>query len=76
MNPIKLGRTLDGLKAVDVAKKTGIDRAVLSLFECGWREPTPAQLAKIKKAIPSYERALEILNGGGKDGRREGSGKV
>ncbi len=63
MNPIKLARILDGMKAVDVARRTKIDRTIISLFENGWREPTAEQLERIRKVLPSYDRAVAILEG-------------
>ncbi len=63
MNPIKLARTLDGVRAVEVARKTKIDRTIISLFENGWREPTAAQLERIRKVLPSFDRAVAILEG-------------
>ncbi len=59
----KIARILAGKKQIEISQKTKIPVSTLSQIECGWRKPTPQQLAKIKKALPSYDKAVEILQG-------------
>ena len=61
MNAIKLARVLDNLKAIKVSKQAGMDKATWSLIENGWRKPTAEELNKIRRVLPSYNRAVEIL---------------
>lgn len=42
-----------GIKQVDLAKRTGIDRTVLSLIENGWKSPNQEQRNKIEAVLGS-----------------------
>ncbi len=76
MTPLKLARSIEGMRQVELSKRLKIHNTTLSLLECGWRELTPEQLTKIKKILPSYNRAVEILNGGEEHGREKGSREI
>lgn len=51
MSYLKLKRIKAGLKQVEVAKITGIDRSRLSLIENSWVDPKPEEVQKIKAVI-------------------------
>ena len=40
-----------GLKALAIAKESGIDRSILSRIENGWLDPAIDQAVKIKSAV-------------------------
>jgi ribosome-binding protein aMBF1 (putative translation factor) len=42
-----------GIKQVELAKRTGIDRSVLSLIENGWKSPNQEQRTKIEAVLGS-----------------------
>jgi transcriptional regulator with XRE-family HTH domain len=48
---IKIERIEAGLKQLEIAKATGIDRSRLSLIENSWVEARPEELQKIEAAI-------------------------
>ncbi|MGA2978043.1 MAG: helix-turn-helix transcriptional regulator [Terriglobales bacterium] len=43
-----------------LAKATGIDRSRLSLMECGYVEPSAAELEKIEQALLTEVRQLSM----------------
>lgn len=49
----KLARIESNLKALEVARKSGLNPSRLSLIENGWVAPTPAEIQKLRKAIPN-----------------------
>ncbi len=49
----KLARVQSNLKALEVARKSGLAPSRLSLIENGWVDPTPREIAKLRKAIPN-----------------------
>lgn len=51
LTDLKLQRIKAGLKQVEVAKITGIDRARLSLIENSWVDPKPEEVQRIKAVI-------------------------
>ena len=53
MKDLKLERIKAGLKQVEIAKITGIDRSRLSLINC-WIEPRPQELEKIKQVLSDH----------------------
>ena len=48
---LKLERIRIGLKQVELARLTGIDRSRLSMIENSWIDPKPEEIQKIKKVI-------------------------
>ncbi len=54
MKDLKLERIKAGLKQVEIAKITGIDRSRLSLIENCWIEPRPQELEKIKQVLSDH----------------------
>jgi transcriptional regulator with XRE-family HTH domain len=53
---LKLQRMKAGLKQLEVAKFTGIDRSRLSLIENSWIEPKPEELQKINAVLHAKSR--------------------
>lgn len=50
-NKVKEVRTRMGLKQLALARKTGIDRSILSLIENGWKRPSPDQAERIRTVL-------------------------
>jgi transcriptional regulator with XRE-family HTH domain len=50
-NNIRLARTLRRMTQYELARKTGIFQASISLFENGYRAPKPLELQKMAKAL-------------------------
>lgn len=57
---LKLQRIKAGLKQIEIAKITGIDRSRLSLIENSWIEAKPGELQKIKAAIHAKGSKMEV----------------
>ncbi len=55
----KLRRIESNLKALEVARKTGLPPSRLSLIENGWVNPTSAEIEKLRKAIPNLDEVKE-----------------
>ena len=53
---LKLERIKAGLKQVEVAKITRIDRQRLCMFENGWINLKPEEIQKIQRAIAAHAK--------------------
>jgi len=51
LNPLKLTRMEKGLSQWAVAKETGIHQSTISLYERGYKEPTPDHKVILAKAL-------------------------
>ncbi len=51
MNALKRARAKSGLTLAELAEKSGVDQATISLAENGRRHPYPATLAKLADAL-------------------------
>jgi transcriptional regulator with XRE-family HTH domain len=49
----KLERIKANLKGLEVARKAGLSTSRLSLIENGWVEPTPVEIEKLRRVLPS-----------------------
>ena len=54
---LKLERIRIGLKQVELARLTGIDRSRLSMIENSWIAPKAEEIQKIKKAICAHGKS-------------------
>jgi DNA-binding XRE family transcriptional regulator len=54
ITPLKLERIKSGLKQVEVAKITGIDRQRLCMAENGWITMRPEEIQKIQRVISAH----------------------
>ena len=59
---IKLARELQGMKQIDLAVVSGIPNYRLSLLETGRKDPTPAELFKLKKLLPALSKVKKLLD--------------
>ena len=54
---LRVERARLGVKQIELAAKTGIDRVRLSQYENGWiKELKPEELTKLAKALNDYAR--------------------
>ncbi len=49
----KLERVKSNLKALEVARKAGLNPTRLSLIENGWASPRPEELEKLRRILPN-----------------------
>ena len=52
LTKFKMARLEAGKKQIELSIETKIPVSTLSQIECGWRNPNPVQLEKLRKALP------------------------
>ena len=57
----RIARVLRGIKQVELSFETKIPLSTLSMIECGWRNPNPTELEKLRKALPRLEEGSNLL---------------
>lgn len=57
----KLERIKANLKALEVARKTGLTTSRLSLIENGWADPTPVEIEKLKRVLPKLGKIETLM---------------
>ena len=65
---IRAGRAVRRCPQITLAKLSGLSRYMISLFECGYREPTRDEFAKLKGALIKFERRGVVASKGPKRG--------
>jgi transcriptional regulator with XRE-family HTH domain len=58
---IKLLRTAQQIKQIELARLTGIPFWTLSRIECGWQEPSDAQISELAAALRVPPEALRAV---------------
>ena len=62
LNAFKLARELDGLRQRDLQLATGLNKAIISAIETGRIRPSRKEATRLIGALPSYKKAVEMLN--------------
>ena len=57
----KLERIKANMKALEVARKAGLTTSRLSLIENGWAEPTPVEMEKLRRVLPSIRIDKKLI---------------
>ena len=55
----KLERIKSNLKALEVARKSGLNVSRLSLIENGWAEPRPDEIEKLRRVLPGLGKVSQ-----------------
>lgn len=56
INRFKLARIEEGKKQIELSIQTGIPPCTISQLENGWRNPTPDQLERLAKVLPTLKK--------------------